>query len=308
MDESADHYYSSSSGGKLYRRVFTPRGLLPEDWRGGVLLVHGLGDHMGCHEKAARMFCQQGLIAAGVDWPGHGYSFGRRGHFREVAALLGLIAESLTDLRERLPPGAPIGLYAHSAGAFVLLQFLKEQASGEKYAINYPSAFSFVWLSSPLLHPTHEQGFLKLKMGEWLSKIAPGLRLDTGVRSDRCYPPDPETGLFKEDPLKHHKISLSFGADLMKRSRQVNDCARAFREPSRLFISQGSADKICPPKFSQVFFDAVTLSSTDKIYRLLPGALHEPLNDPAAAGLLAEVGEWVDETLSEVSGRACKNR
>ena len=308
MDESTDYYHSASAGGRLHRRVFTPHGVSVGQLNGVVLLVHGLGDHMGCHEKAARMFCRQGLIAAGVDWPGHGLSYGVRGHSREVGSLLKLISESLTDLRSRLPKGAPVGLYAHSAGAFVLLQFLRQQALLGSESKNKPSSFPFVWLSSPLLRPTHGQSFLKIKIGKWLSKIAPGLRFDTGVRSDRCYPADLETGLRQDDPLKHHKISLAFGSDLMARSAYLAECAQAFSEPSRLYISQGGADQICPPEFSQQFFDLVPLAQADKVYRLFPGVLHEPLNDPIAPDLLVDLGHWVAESLSEVSGKACKSQ
>ncbi|MCF6311854.1 MAG: lysophospholipase [Verrucomicrobiales bacterium] len=308
MQQATDHYHSESGGGKLFRRVFTPRDLAPEAWRGGVLLVHGLGDHLACHEKAARMFCDQGLVAAGVDWPGHGQSFGKRGSSRQVDSLLDLIGESLADLRARLPAGSPVGLYAHSAGGFVLLQFLRQQLGLGQQGVNYPAAFSFVWLSSPLLQPTHGQGFLKIKIGKFLSKIAPGLRLDTGVRSGSCYPPDPVTGIYKEDELKHHKISLAFGADLMRRSLQVQECAGAFREPTRLLITQGDADQVCPAQFSRDFFEAVSLPSCNKTYRLLPGVLHEPLNDPGADDLLTEVGEWLGAALNEASGKACKNR
>lgn len=297
MQQSTDHYHSTSGGGKLYRWVFTPRELAPAAWRGGVLMIHGLGDHLGCHEKAARMFCDQGLAAAGVDWPGHGQSFGKRGLSRQVDSLLDLISESLEDLRARIPLGSPVGLYAHSAGGFVLLQFLRQQLGLGEKGVNYPSAFSFVWLSSPLLRPTHGQGLVKIKIGKFLSKIVPGLRLDTGVRSGSCFPPDPETGLYKEDDLKHHKISLAFGADLMRRGLLVKECAKAFREPLRLLITQGDADTICPAKFSRDFFEEVSLPSSHKSYRLLPGVLHEPLNDPGADELLAEVGEWVDAIL-----------
>ncbi len=298
MDEFSDHYHSTSAGEKLYRRVFTPLDRSPDEFRGGVLLVHGLGDHLGCHEKAARMFCRRGMVAAGLDWPGHGHSDGKRGHSFGLAPLMELITESLADLRERIPAGSPIGLYAHSAGAFVLLQYLGDQALKGEQAINPPSSFSFVWLSSPLLRPDYGQGLVKRKVGEWLSKIVPGLLFDTGVRSNRCYPPDPESGLLKEDPLKHHKVSLALGSDFIKRSHRLNDCALAFKQPTHLFISQGSADNICPPDFSRAFFDTVPLPIENKRYLLLPDVLHEPLNDPSAPELLTAVGEWIDQVLA----------
>jgi len=262
-------------------------------------MVHGVGDHLGRHEKAARMFCRQGLVAAGLDWPGHGHSPGKRGHSRGVAPLVELLEESLTDLRGRLPAGTPIGLYAHSAGAFVLLQFLCEQAARGGDASYQPAAFPFVWLSSPLLHPAHGQSPVKITMGEWLSKVAPGLRLDTGVRPERCHPPDAETGLLKEDPLGHHKISLALGADLIKRSRTIDRCARAFQQPTRLLVTQGGADGICPPRFSQEFFEDVPLPADDKSYLLLPDVLHEPLNDPVAPDLLGRVGDWIGASLDK---------
>jgi alpha-beta hydrolase superfamily lysophospholipase len=299
MDESSDHYQSSNSGEELYRRVFTPRSQLPEEWRGGVLMVHGVGDHLGRHEKAARMFCRQGLVAAGLDWPGHGHSPGKRGHADGVDPLIGLIEESLADLRKRIPAGSPIGLYAHSAGAFVLLQFLGEQAAKERGATYPPSAFPFVWLSSPLLRPSHGQSLVKVKMGEWLSKVTPGLCLDTGVRPARCHPPDADTGLLKVDPLGHHKISLALGADILRRSRSIDDCALLFQQPTKLLITQGSADGICPPRFSQAFFENVPLPADDKTFLLLPGVLHEPLNDPGASELLGRVGDWVGASLNQ---------
>jgi len=262
------------------------------------LLMHGVGDHLGRHEKAARMFCRMGLVAAGLDWPGHGHSSGKQGHSHGVSPLLELIEESLADLRERLPVGSPIGLYAHSAGGFVLLQFLREQASMGVDVINHPSKFPFVWLGSPLLRPAHGQSMLKIKISDWLSRIAPTIRLDTGARPNRCIPPDVKTGKCLEDPLGHHKISLALAADFLIRSPSVDGCAQAFQKPMRLLITQGEEDTICPPEFSRDFFDTVPLSLEDKTYLLLPGVLHEPLNDPVSSKLLTTVGEWVDETLS----------
>lgn len=210
-----------------------------------------------------------------------------------------LIEESLVDLRKRIPPGAPIGLYAHSAGAFVLLQYLYEQVEKGGDAAHHPSTFPFVWLSSPLLRPAHGQNLVKVKMGEWLSWVVPGLCLDTGVRPARCHPPDAGTGLLKTDPFGHHKISLALGSDFMRRSRTIDDCASLFQQPTQLLITQGSVDGICPPRFSQEFFENVPLPDDDKIYLLLPGVLHEPLNDPVASELLGKVGDWVEASLDK---------
>lgn len=299
MDTSSEYYQSASTGQELYRRVFTPREQGPEAWRGGVLMVHGVGDHLGRHEKAAQMFCRQGLVAAGLDWPGHGHSPGKRGHARGVAPLIELLGESLADLGGRLPAAAPIGLYAHSAGAFVFLQFLCEQAAKGGDASFQPSAFPFVWLSSPLLRPAHGQSPFKIRMGECLSKVVPSLRLDTGVRPERCHPLDAGAGSLVEDPLGHHKISLALGADFIKRSPMIDHCAKTFQQPTRLLITQGGADGICPPRFSQDFFEDVPLPAADKSYLLLPGVLHEPLNDPVAPDLLGRVGDWVGASLDK---------
>ncbi|NCV40568.1 MAG: alpha/beta hydrolase, partial [Betaproteobacteria bacterium] len=47
--------------------------------RGVVLLVHGLGEHMGRYSETAHFLQEEGWICIGYDHLGHGRSAGARG-------------------------------------------------------------------------------------------------------------------------------------------------------------------------------------------------------------------------------------
>ena len=285
MDESGELYPSQAAGIEIYRRVFTPG---PDRIQGGALLFHGLGDHIGCHRIAAELFRGRGFLSVGIDWPGHGLSGGRRGDIAGVAIAAALIAEAQAHLRSLLPPGGPVGIYAHSAGAFFALDYLSKQGR-----VADPTLLDWVWLSSPLLQPEYGQSRWRKLAAALAAKLAPRLTFDTGVRSERCRHRDEN----RDEPrdvvdLCHHLVSARLGADLLVHARNIERKASAIGDPVRLLITQGAEDAICPPAFSREFFERVP--ARDKTYTLLPGLLHEPLREPDNSRVLAAVEKWFD--------------
>lgn len=285
MDESGEVYQSRAAGLKIYRRVFAPdSGRI----RGGALLLHGLGDHIGCHLPAAELCCRRDLLSLGIDWPGNGLSGGKRGDIESVAVAAALIAEARSHLDSLLPPGSPVGIYGHSTGGFFALEYLTQQG-----LVPDSTLLNWVWLSSPLLRPDHRQHPLKRKMAPLAAKLAPRLLFDTGVRPERCHHiddrrPNPENG----SGLCHHLISARLGADLLAHAGKINEKAAAIRDPMRLLITQGADDTICPPEFSRDFFERAP--ARDKTFALFPGMLHEPLREPDNSPAVEAVGKWFD--------------
>ncbi|HKK43473.1 MAG TPA: alpha/beta hydrolase, partial [Bacteroidales bacterium] len=50
-----------------------------ENARAVIIMVHGLGEHVGRYDNWAVMFRNERIGFAGLDLPGHGRSGGRRG-------------------------------------------------------------------------------------------------------------------------------------------------------------------------------------------------------------------------------------
>lgn len=293
MHLTGETYRSEAAGLGIHRQIFHPAG---RDPIGGAVLLHGLGDHLGCHLRAAELLCERGYLCVGIDWPGHGRSEGKRGHINGLRSVFRLIDETIAWLSaRRLPPDAPRGVYAHSTGAFALLHHRidRERRASKEGRVADSTLFDWIWLSSPLLRPDHEQPRLLVAAAPFLAMLAPGFILDTKVRPEKTRHEAVEgTSASLEMDGCHHWVSAAFGADLVRHGRRINEAAPLIREPTRLLLSQGEADEICPPEFSRDFFDRV--GTTRKTYALFPGMRHEVLREPNNAPAIARITDWLD--------------
>ncbi len=288
MQISGEYYDSPTAGLKLYRRFFTPDP--GTEIVGGAVFCHGWGDHLGCHEYGAQVFCEHGLLCTGVDWPGNGESEGVRGDLESVAVATRLIGDSVECLRGRLPEGAPIGLYAHSTGGLFSLNYMEQ----------HPDEIRFAWLSSPLLRPEENQLWIKRAIAPLVAGLFPKLQFDTKVRARHCRRPEVPGQKPREFSSNvHHLVSARAGVSFMEHAPLIRRDVSRLRDPLDFMISQGSADPVCPPKYSRALFDRIELSR--KRYVLLEGFLHEPLTDPEHAALEAEVRKWLDDVLESLS-------
>ena len=93
--------------------------------RGTVLIVHGLGEHIGRYEAVAGRLNDWGWHAAGYDQRGHGASGGPRGDIPAHDSLLRDLAAAIDGLRadERKGRG-PLILLGHSMGGAVAARFV----------------------------------------------------------------------------------------------------------------------------------------------------------------------------------------
>ena len=73
----------------------------PHHARGGVLLLHGLGEHSARHQSVLERFAEHGFYGRTFDWPGHGRSPGRRGHFVSLRQLTHIIPGRFIDHPKR---------------------------------------------------------------------------------------------------------------------------------------------------------------------------------------------------------------
>ncbi|MEZ5433960.1 MAG: alpha/beta fold hydrolase [Verrucomicrobiales bacterium] len=281
---SGESYHSDAAGMRLYRHRFSPAHAT-QPVAGVVLMLHGLGDHLECHARAAlEVFCPRGWHCVGVDWPGNGRSEGKRGHIDSVAHAMDILDEALVQVRHEYGPSQPVGYYAHSTGALILLQYLRLRAPGK---------VPWLWLSSPLLVPTWRQSAFKVAAAPIVARLLPRFTVDTGVRPPECFriTGTPEQ-LKKRFAHCHHHISLGFGADLIRHGETIGECAAAITDPTALLLTQGSADVICPPQFSEPWFERVPAAR--KRFALLPGLHHETLREPEDSAVVS-ANLWLDE-------------
>jgi alpha-beta hydrolase superfamily lysophospholipase len=251
-----------------------------------MLLVHGLGDHLNRYAALGRFLAERGILGIGVDFPGHGRSPGQRGHLPGWDPLIELLDDLVLQLRQELEDGTELGIFAHSFGAYLSVDYLARR----------PGLFRMAWLSSPLVDPAWRQPKLLLRVAAIAGVLCPRLPIDTGVRAAQCRerPVIAETdrGERSEERLLHHLVSAGFGSALIERAKRVRVAATLLPARLDLLMTHGSADVVCPPGLSRDLFE--TMPCKRKRYHSLEGALHEPLHGEHREELWRVAGGWLD--------------
>ncbi|MEM1295607.1 MAG: alpha/beta fold hydrolase [Verrucomicrobiota bacterium] len=271
--------FEAESGHEIRRYWYRPEGKP----MGGVVMIHGLGDHLGRYSHVAKRFCDRGFLCVGVDLPGHGLSSGSRGHVPSFDLIGDLLDRNCLLLKGNLPEQAPIGVFAHSMGGLVALDYLPRRSE----------LFHFAWISSPLIDPSAGQPPILVKLSKWLGPWLPWLSLGTGVRSELLRHPDPKTGTVEKDPLMHSKVSASFGAELIQKGVGLPQNIEKMDSSLKVLMSHGTEDHVCSPEASRKLFDLVP--ATQMAFVSVEGSPHEPLHDSRAEWLLEKVDGWLDE-------------
>src|SRR6478736_1990281 len=101
--------------------------LVRRDWpsadaRGTIVIVHGLGEHIGRYAHVASRLNASRWSVVGYDQRGHGASPGERGRITAPDDLLADLAAVIDDVRAEA--GGPLVLLGHSLGGLVASRFV----------------------------------------------------------------------------------------------------------------------------------------------------------------------------------------
>jgi alpha-beta hydrolase superfamily lysophospholipase len=265
----------------LHMRQWATRGVS----RGTVLVVHGLGEHIGRYEELAAHLNAAGWSVAGYDQRGHGASAGRRGAIASADSLLrdlGLVIDTL-----RLAPSRPLVLLGHSMGGVVAARFVAEGLAGQP--ADWWRPVDALVLSSPAL----DTGMTVLQRGliALLAPLAPNLALSNGL-SPQWVSRDPATvKAYVDDPLVHDRVTPRLARFIVDAGRYVRERAAQWRVPTLLLWA--GADRCVAAAGSAAFAAAAPLQVVSR--QRYPVLAHEIFNEPERADVLADLTHWLAE-------------
>lgn len=258
---------------------------LPMQARGVVLMVHGLGEHMGRYSQTAQVLQQEGWICVGYDHLGHGRSEGDRGKIPFSDALVeGLVHVAqhvIAEMPSKIAQDLPLILLGHSMGGLVVVQAIAKARD------RMPDICAAV-LSAPAL------GIFLSTSEKWLLHCIPLLfpnlclanKIDTSTLCrDRAV-----VERYNKDPLVHRKISLRLAAWMFHASQQIDQCARDWSIPVLLLLA--GKDELVDNNSARRF--AQQLSADLVAVDNEPEMLHEVLNDPEKGRVLNRIADWMD--------------
>lgn len=264
----------SSDGLSLYSWI----GPLPDQPKGIIALVHGMGEHSRRYDHLSEYWKDRGYASAGFDLRGHGRSEGKRGHTASYEYLMEDISIFLDHVAKACP-GARLTLYGHSMGGNLALN----------YAIRRQPALAGVVVSAPYFRLAFDPPAIKIRMAELLRSIAPAMSQRTGLDT-RALSRDPRViSRYEADPLVHDKITISFFTQVHAAGESIIGRASELTIPT--LVMHGSADRITSPAGAE---DFVATSSGKAALKIWKGFFHEIHNEPEWMDVAAFVVEWIE--------------
>jgi alpha-beta hydrolase superfamily lysophospholipase len=246
--------------------------------RGTVLLVHGLGEHMGRYAHVAAQLNAWGFAVRGYDHYGHGLSSGARGTLPTPHRLLDDLARVIDHTRNTLPQSVGrLILLGHSMGGLVVARAVAEQLRPVDGLV----------MSSPAL--STGPNWLQKMLLATLPHIAPQLCVDNGLDARWVARDTQVVQAYENDPLVHRKISAALGAWIVQEGPATLAQAAQWQVPTLLLYA--GQDRLVRPEGSAKFAHSapahlVTAHCYEAMY-------HEIFNDPAVDQVFADLRAWL---------------
>ena len=271
--QSQEHNIAAADGTALFVTDWRPEST--DSSKGGVILMHGLGEHSGRYQHVAQFFNTLGLSVRAYDHRGHGRSGGPRGDVPDSDTLLGDAQLVVEDFATQIS-AAPI-LFGHSMGGLIAARYALEQRSPLRALI----------LSSPALAIALSGGQkLLLKV---LSAIAPGLTLPNGLEQRYLSHDANVVELYGKDPLVHGRISARL-LNCMLASMAIAQTRAASLAIPTLLLYAGD-DHIVDAGGSETFSKALPANLSE--IHVYPALYHEIFNEIGAEQVFADLRNWL---------------
>ncbi len=238
---------------------------LPDSPKALLIMIHGLGDHIGRYNELVSHLGCQGYACALYDRKGDGQSPGRRGHIGSFDSLLENLGHFISFARVGMDPGLPIILIGGSLGGLIAINYVVEKMGHVDGLI----------LASPAIEPRIKIPEWKKKFVRRLARILPSITVDNELSFDDMTSDGDEKEYLMKDRFFHKRLSLEGAVEIENRLKYVMTMAHRIYVPT--LILTGSADRICdlkgasrftkgsPQSTKKLFFtkECCTISCTD---------------------------------------------
>jgi acylglycerol lipase len=248
--------------------------------RAVIVLVHGLGEHIGRYDALATRLVREGYAVHGYDQRGHGYAPGPRAQVDRFERLVEDLGDFVAQVRSE-HAGRPWVLFGHSMGGVVALRAVQADAVRPDRLV----------LSSPTMRDGADvPGWVRsllMRLAEPFPAL-PTVRIDA-----RKVSRDPaEVAAYQQDPANFHgPIKARMAAEMARHG----GLALAQTDPVTMpvLIVHGKADELSQPGASAELHRS--LHGRDATLKLYDDGPHELFNDPLRDRVTADVLAWLEE-------------
>jgi acylglycerol lipase len=262
---------------------------VPADAKAMLVVIHGMAEYSARYAQVIEYLNARGIAVASFDQRGHGKTPLSESERGDIVLFQDLVvdATAVIDGARTKYPQLPLFVWGHSMGAIIatltaahVTRLGPARIRGVITSSSPTAAFDFV---PPFV----------LRLLTWLSYVLPRFRVARPFKPERLSR-DLQVGMvYGNDPLVPKAITLRLLVQLAENSTRCLQVARKLKMP--WLALHGIDDEIALPIGSQRLIDA--LASTDKQFRLWPGARHEVHNEiePTRTEFLDCMVAWIKE-------------
>lgn len=245
-----------------------------------VIIVHGLGEHIGRYAHVAARLNKEGYSVYGLDHRGHGKSEGAvRAYFENFEQPVNDLAHYVTQV-QTANPGKKLFMYGHSLGSLITLS----------YALKHQRELAGLIISGTPLEVEGSQPALLIQAGSVMNAIVPKMAITPLPPEGLSHDPAVVNG-YRNDPLVYHgNVRVRMGTDIVQVSRKIKAGMKNLTIP--IFIIHGEKDPICPVKGSRTLHAGV--GSQDKTLKIYADLFHEIHNEPEQQEVFDDIVAWLN--------------
>ncbi len=242
---------------------------------GGVVIMHGIGEHAGRYLHVAHMLNDAGWSVRTYDHRGHGQSQGARGDVRAQDDILQDGKIVIDEFADRIS-GAPF-LLGHSMGGLFAAHFALARLAPLRGLV----------LSSPALAvPLTAMQRVLLKV---MHALAPHVGVPNGLDASYLSRDADIIAAYRADPLVHGKISASLLQAMLGSVAYCSAHASSLTLPALMLVA--GDDHLVDARGSQKFFADTPPGRAE--FTWYDGFYHEVFNEPDRARPLASLCTWL---------------
>lgn len=251
---------------------------------GCVVLVHGVGEHLGRYEHVADYLNSRGWHVMGCDQRGHGNSAGQRGDIPRVDSFLSDLGRVVVAARRRAGGGRVL-ILGHSMGAMIAARFVAEGLVSDPAYWHQP--VDGLVLSSPPfqmgLNPFQKMLLMLTR------SLMPHLPVPSGLKAG-WISSDPEVvAAYLRDPLVHDRVTATLVEFIRQGAEDVLKFAQVWRTPTLLMW--GGADQCLDPNGSDRFTCLAPASVLTA--KRFDDMAHEIFNEPDRSLVFQQLSQWL---------------
>lgn len=254
---------------------------LPDDTpKAVVIIVHGLGEHIGRYQHVAEALVSAGYAIYGLDHRGHGKSDGKRVRVTSNTHFMDDLRQYF-DIVRREHNREQIFILGHSMGSVISLQFTLQYQNDLAGLLITGTATDVGSTVSPILR----------NLTNILHPFLPHIPISAPAPVDHLTNDKAMQQLADSDPLNHKGWTpLSIAKYIIDTGEMIQENVKKLVLP--ILIMHGEDDRITPISGSHIVHERV--GSADKTLKTWPNMQHEIMNEIDRVPVIETLLEWLD--------------